>query len=206
MGTMASEGRAARIAAGLRASADAHARMAVSGAAAVRAAAEAVIAALRGGYTVLVFGNGGSASDAQHFAAELVGRFVADRQAFRAIALAANASQLTAVANDYGFERVFARQIEALGRPGDVALGISTSGRSPNVLRALERAAAQGLTTIALTGGDGGDAGRLAAIHVNVAEPIVARVQEVHATVLHLICELVDEELGENGGATKRER
>jgi len=195
MATMGSEGRAARIAAGLRASAEAHARMAASGVEAVRAAAEAVIAALRGGGTVLVFGNGGSAADAQHFAAELVGRFVADRQAFRAIALAANASQLTAVANDYGFERVFARQVEALGRPGDVALGISTSGRSANVLRALERAQAQGLTTIALTGGDGGEAGRLAAIHVNVAEPVVARVQEVHATVLHLICELVDEEL-----------
>lgn len=203
MGTTGAEDRTARIAAGLRAAAGAHERMAASGAGAVRAAADAVIAALRGGHTVLVFGNGGSAADAQHFAAELVGRFVADRQAFRAIALAANVSQLTAVANDYGFERVFARQIEALGRPGDVALGISTSGRSPNVLRALETARAQGLTTIALTGGDGGEAGRLAAMHVNVAEPVVARVQEVHATVLHLICELVDEELGENGSATK---
>lgn len=189
-------GRAARIAAGLRETGAAHERMARSAAGAVAAAAEAVIAALRGGQTVLVFGNGGSAADAQHFAAELVGRFVVDRQAFRAIALAANASLLTAVGNDYGFERVFARQIEALGRPGDVAIGISTSGQSPNVVRALDTARARGLTTIALTGRDGGEAGRLAGIHVNVAEPIVARVQEVHATVLHLICELVDEELG----------
>lgn len=196
METTAADGQTARIVAGLREAAAAHERLAASGAAAVQAAATAVIAALRGGHTVLVFGNGGSAADAQHFAAELVGRFVTDRQAFRAVALTANASLLTAVGNDYGFERVFARQIEALGRPGDVALGISTSGRSPNVLRALDTARAQGLTTIALTGGDGGEAGRLAAIHVNVPEPVVARVQEVHATVLHLICELVDEELG----------
>lgn len=187
---------AAHIAAGLRETAAAHERMAATGTDAVWTAADAVIGALRDGQTVLVFGNGGSASDAQHFAAELVGRFVKDRQALRAIALSANASLLTATSNDYGFERVFARQIEALGRAGDVAVGISTSGRSPNVLRALETARAQGLTTIALTGGDGGDAGRLAEIHVNVAEPVVARVQEVHATVLHLICELVDEELG----------
>ncbi len=193
-----SAGRAARIAAGLRETAAAHERMATSSTSTIVAAAEAVIAALRGGHTVLVFGNGGSAADAQHFAAELVGRFVADRQAFRAVALAANVSLLTAVSNDYGFERTFARQIEALGRPGDVALGISTSGQSPNVLRALETARAQGLTTIALTGRDGGEAGRLAEIHVNVPEPVVARVQEVHATVLHLICELVDEELGKS--------
>lgn len=185
------------MAAGLRAAAATHERMAATSSAAVAAAAEAVIDALRGGHAVLACGNGGSAADAQHFAAELVGRFVRDRQAYRAVALAANASLLTAVSNDYGFERVFARQVEALGRPGDVLLGISTSGRSPNVLRALETARVQGLTTIALTGGDGGEAGRLAAIHVPVAEPVVARVQEVHATVLHLICELVDEELGD---------
>lgn len=190
---------AARIAAGLREAAAAHERLAATGAAAVRAAADAVIAALAAGHTVLAFGNGGSAADAQHFAAELVGRYVRDRQPLRAVALAANAGLLTAVANDYGFERVFARQIAALGRPGDVALGISTSGASPNVLRGLEAARDAGLTTIALTGRDGGEAGRLAAIHVNVAEPVVARVQEVHATVLHLICELVDEELGETG-------
>lgn len=189
--------RAARVAAGLRQAAAAHERLAASGGAAVIAAADAVIAALRGGHTVLACGNGGSAADAQHFAAELVGRFVRDRQAYRAIALAANASLLTAVSNDYGFERVFARQVEALGRPGDVLLAITTSGRSPNVLRALETARAQGVTTVALTGSDGGEAGRLAGIHVHVAEPVVARVQEVHATVLHLICELVDEELGE---------
>lgn len=195
MATRDSAGRAERIAAGLREAAAVHERMAASSTAAVVTAAEAVIAALRGGHTVLVFGNGGSAADAQHFAAELAGRYVADRQAFRAMSLAANVSLLTAVGNDYGFERTFARQVEALGRPGDIALGISTSGQSANVLRALETARAQGLTTIALTGCDGGEAGRLAEIHVNVPEPIVARVQEVHATVLHLICELVDEAL-----------
>lgn len=196
MGTMGTDRGAARIADGLRAAARAHERMAADGVVAIQAAAEAVIATLRDGHTVFVFGNGGSAADAQHFAAELVGRFVMDRQAFRAVALTANASLLTAVSNDYGFEQVFARQIEALGQPGDLALGISTSGRSPNVLRALTSARAQGLTTIALTGRDGEEAGQLAGIRVNVAEPVVARVQEVHATVLHLICELVDEELG----------
>ena len=115
-----------------------------------------------------MFGNGGSAADAQHVAAELVGRFQRERAAMAAIALTTDTSVLTSVANDYAFERVFARQVEALGRPGDVALGITTSGASPNVVAALETAAALGLRTIALTGRDGGAVGRAAAIHVNV--------------------------------------
>jgi D-sedoheptulose 7-phosphate isomerase len=162
----------------------------------VSAAAGAIVDALRAGHLVLAYGNGGSAAEAEHFVAELVGRFVADRRAFRAVALASNASLLTAVSNDYGFAHVFARQIEALGGPGDVAVGISTSGESPSVVHGLETARLRGLTTVALTGRDGGAAGRVAAIHVNVPEPVVARVQEVHATVLHAMCELVDEELG----------
>src|SRR5690606_19131906 len=117
-----------------------------------------------------VFGNGGSAADAQHFAAELVVRYERDRPARRAVALTTDASILTAAGNDTGFDRVFARQIEALGREGDVALAITTSGRSANVLRALETANGRGLVTIALTGGDGGEAGKLARIHVNVPE------------------------------------
>ena len=159
---------------------------------AVLDAAAAVIAALKGGGKLLVFGNGGSAADAQHVAAELVGRFERERPGMAAIALTTDASVLTSVANDYAFERVFARQVEALGRTGDVALGITTSGASPNVVAALETARGLGLQTIALTGGDGGAAGRAAAIHVNVPSPSAARVQEVHRTLLHVMCDLVE--------------
>ena len=163
-------------------------------AAAVVKAADAIAAALKQGRAILTFGNGGSAADAQHFAAEMVGRYERDRRAWPAIALTTDTSALTAVSNDYGFDRVFARQIEALGRPGDVALGISTSGNSPNVLRALEVANALGLVTIALTG-RGGEAAKLAKYHVAVDEARTSRVQEVHATVLHVMCELVEREL-----------
>jgi D-sedoheptulose 7-phosphate isomerase len=157
----------------------------------VRAAAE-IAAALAGGRKVLAFGNGGSAADAQHFAAELVGRFVRERRGLAAIALSTDTSVVTSVANDYGFERVFARQMEALGNPGDVALAISTSGTSPNVVAALEGAARGGLRTVALTGRDGGPLGRAAEIHINVPDPSAARVQEVHRTLLHAICEIVE--------------
>ena len=159
----------------------------------VAAAAGAVRAALAAGGKVLVFGNGGSAADAQHLAAELVGRFQRERRGFAAVALTTDTSTLTSVANDYGFERVFARQVEALGRPGDVALGISTSGGSANVVAALRAAKQAGLTTVALTGRDGGDAGRSADVHVNVREQSTARVQEVHRTLIHAICELVED-------------
>jgi len=155
-------------------------------------AAAAVAAAMRGGGKLLLFGNGGSASDAQHVAAEFVGRYQRERAAMAAVAMTADASVLTSIANDYTFERVFARQIEALGRPGDVALGISTSGASPNIVAALEAARALGLQTIALTGGDGGAVGRAAAIHVNVPSAAVPRVQEVHRTLLHVLCDLVE--------------
>ena len=157
-------------------------------------AASAIAAALREGRAILTFGNGGSAADAQHFAAEMVGRYERDRKAWPAIALTTDSSALTAVGNDYGFDRVFARQLEALGRPGDIALGISTSGNSPNVLRGLEAANERGLVTIALTG-RGGAAGTIAAHHIAVQEERTSRVQEVHATVLHVICELVEQEL-----------
>ena len=155
-------------------------------------AAAAISVSLRAGGKLLLFGNGGSAADAQHVAAELVGRFQRERAAMAAIALTTDASVLTSIANDYAFERVFARQIEALGRRGDVAVGISTSGGSPNVVAALEAAHALGLQTIALTGSDGGAAGRAAAIHVNVPADNRARVQEVHRTLLHVICDLVE--------------
>jgi D-sedoheptulose 7-phosphate isomerase len=183
------------IAAALRDAIRLHQRVLDQDLAPVAAAAEAMRAALAAGGRVLAFGNGGSAADAQHFAAELVGRLSAasaDRRALAAIALTTDASVLTSVANDFGYEAVFARQVEALGRRGDAALGISTSGRSPNVARALEVARARGLTTIALTGADGGTIGRAADIHVNVPDASTARVQEVHRTLLHAICELVE--------------
>ncbi len=158
-------------------------------------AAAAMIAAITTGGKLLVFGNGGSAADAQHVAAELVGRFERERRGMAAIALTTDASVLTSVANDYAFERVFARQVEALGRTGDVALGITTSGASPNVVAALETARAMGLQTIALTGADGGAAGRAAGIHVNVPSSSAARTQEVHRTLLHVMCDLVERSL-----------
>ena len=147
------------------------------------------------GGKLLIFGNGGSAADAQHLATELVGRFTRERVALPAIALTTDTSILTAVANDYGFDRVFARQIEALGRPGDVAFGISTSGQSPSVLKALDAAGARGLTTVALTGHDGGPIGATAQIHINVPAASTPRVQEVHGTLIHAICELVERTL-----------
>jgi phosphoheptose isomerase len=155
-------------------------------------AAGAIVDAMRAGGKLLLFGNGGSAADAQHVAAELVGRFQRERAALAAVALTTDTSVLTSIGNDYAFDRVFARQIEALARPGDVAFGISTSGASPNVVAALEAARALRLQTIALTGGDGGAVGRAAVIHVNVPSNITARVQEAHRTLLHVICDLVE--------------
>ena len=169
-----------------------HEAVARSGARAVAEAADAIAAALGRGGRLLVFGNGGSASDAQHLAAELVGRFERERRALAAIALTADTSVLTSIANDDRYARVFARQVEALGRRGDVALGITTSGTSPNVVAALETAKARGLTTIALTGRDGGAAGAAADIHVNVPARSTPRVQEVHRTLLHVICDIVE--------------
>ena len=159
---------------------------------AIVAAAAAIRAAFGAGGKLLVFGNGGSATDAQHLAAELVGRFQRERAAMPALALTADTSVLTSVGNDYGYTRVFARQVEALGRAGDVAVGITTSGTSPNVVSGLEAAAARGLTTVALTGRDGGDAGRIAAVHINVPTASAARAQEVHRTIIHALCELIE--------------
>jgi D-sedoheptulose 7-phosphate isomerase len=160
----------------------------------VRAAA-VIGASFAAGGKLLIFGNGGSAADSQHMAAELVGRFARERAGMPALALSADTSILTSVSNDYGYDRVFVRQIEAFGRRGDVAMGISTSGRSPNVLNAFEAATQRGLRTIALTGRDGGLLGSAAEIHVNVPEASAARVQEVHMTLIHAICELVERTL-----------
>ena len=180
----------------LQAAVSAHDRFAGYGLEAVAKAARAMAGALAAGRTVLVFGNGGSASDAQHVVAELVGRFEVERRSLAAVALTADSNIVTAVANDYGYERVFSRQIEGLGRAGDVAFGISTSGQSQNVEAALATARARGLVTIALTGRDGGRMGADADIHINVAETSTARIQEVHRTVLHAICSLIDRAAG----------
>jgi D-sedoheptulose 7-phosphate isomerase len=159
---------------------------------AVAAAATTIAAAFESGRKLLAFGNGGSAGDAQHLVTELVGRFQKERAGFAAVALTADTSLLTSVANDYGFERVFARQVDALGVRGDIAFAISTSGASPNVLAALQSARTRGMRTIALTGRDGGEAGRLADVHINVPDECTARVQEVHITLIHAICEIVE--------------
>ena len=190
---MASDSRAALVVRTLKETAAAHERMAANVTPVVDAAG-AITAALTHGGTVFVFGNGGSAADAQHFAAELVGRYEKERKAWPAVALTTDTSALTAIGNDYGFDRVFARQIEALGKPGDIAIGITTSGKSPNVLRGLEAANDRGMITIALTG-RGGEAGKIARLQVRVDEERTARIQEVHATVLHAICELLEKDL-----------
>lgn len=178
-------------------SASAHARFLASGLGSLGAAAKAIDRAIRAGGKVLAFGNGGSASDAQHFVAEFVGRFERERRAVAALALTPDSNVITALANDYGYERVFTRQIEAIGRAGDVAFGISTSGRSTNVEAGLAYAKSIGLVTIALTGRDGGAMGAAADIHVNVPDASTARVQEVHRTILHAICSIVEASIAE---------
>jgi D-sedoheptulose 7-phosphate isomerase len=173
----------------------AHQRFAARGLQRVATAAAAISRAIATRRKVLAFGNGGSAADAQHLVAELVGRFEGERRALAAVALTTDPSVMTAIANDYGYEHVFTRQIEALGSEGDVAFGISTSGRSPNVEAALAAAKARGMVTIALTGRDGGRMGAEADIHLNVAEASTPRVQEVHRTVLHAMCSLIERSL-----------
>jgi phosphoheptose isomerase len=155
-------------------------------------AAAVIREALQAGRKVLAFGNGGSAADAQHLATELVGRFQVERRGLAAIALTADGAVVTSIANDLGFDQVFARQVEALGQAGDVAVAITTSGASPNVNEALRRAKAAGLRTIALTGRTGGETAGLADVHVNVPGTTSPRVQEVQRTILHVMCELIE--------------
>jgi D-sedoheptulose 7-phosphate isomerase len=169
-----------------------HEQAAAHSSAIVVAVADAMQASFAKGGQMLIFGNGGSAADAQHFACELVGRFLRERRPVPAIALTTDTSILTAIANDYGYDRVFARQIEALGRPGDIALGITTSGASPNVLAGLQAAKSRGMTTIAFTGRDGGPVGATVDLHVNVRHSTSPRIQEVQRTIIHAVCELVE--------------
>ena len=161
-------------------------------------AAELIVAALRAGRKLLLFGNGGSAADAQHLAAEFVGRFVHERRAWPAIALTTDTSALTAIANDYGYDEVFARQVRALAQAGDVAIAISTSGKSPNVLRAVAACRELGVHTIALTGGTGGALRRAVDLALCVSAFTESpHIQETHILIGHTLCTLVDHALAE---------
>lgn len=144
---------------------------------------------------VIVFGNGGSAGDSQHIAAELVGRFKKDRSALAGIALTTNTSILTSLANDYGYDVVFARQVEALGKKNDVVLGISTSGKAKSVALGIKQAKKMGIKTVALSGGDGGEVVKLADVSLLVPSKVTARIQEAHITIAHIICEMIEQEL-----------
>jgi D-sedoheptulose 7-phosphate isomerase len=161
---------------------------------------ELLVDAFKQGKKVLLFGNGGSAADAQHLAAELVGRFRFDRPALAALALSVNSSCVTAIGNDHGFDQIFSRQLEALGRPGDVAIGISTSGNSLNVQNALSTAKKLGLLTIALTGRRGGNLKDLADHCICVPSNETARIQECHILIGHIISELVEGEIFQKEG------
>lgn len=177
------------------AAAAAHRRAAPALSAPLSEAAALLGGTLARGGKLLVCGNGGSAAESQHFASELTGRFQRERRGLPAMALTVDTSALTAIANDYGFERVFARQVEALGRPGDALVAISTSGRSANVVQAAEAARAAGLAVIAVTGADPGRLGELATVTLAVPEPVTAHVQEVHLTLLHVLCDEIERAL-----------
>ncbi len=163
----------------------------------IEAAAKKLIRCVQGGGKILLCGNGGSAADAQHLAAELVGRFKKERAAIPAAALTTDSSVLTALGNDYGYERVFSRQVEALGRERDLLIVISTSGRSPNALLAAKTARRIGMTVVALTGQGGGELDPLADICIPVPSTDVARIQEAHIAVGHILCDLLERRIGE---------
>jgi D-sedoheptulose 7-phosphate isomerase len=182
---------------GLRESAALKLQLAEEAAPTIVRAAAVITESLKSGGQVLLFGNGGSAADAQHLAAEFVGRFAMERKALPAIALTTDTSILTAVGNDYGYEHVFVRQVQALGRANDVAIGISTSGKSPNVVEAIRVAGAMGLRTFALSGNDGGPLASAAEIAVVVPSRTTARIQECHIALGHVLCELVEKALFE---------
>jgi D-sedoheptulose 7-phosphate isomerase len=156
--------------------------------------AKLIVRAFREGHKVLLFGNGGSATDAAHVAAEFVGRYKRERTPLPAIALATDIAAITCIANDYGFDELFARQVRAHGQKGDIAIAISTSGNSPNVLKGVAAAKEGGLTTVAWTGGTGGKLAALADFAFVVPSSVTARIQESHITLGHVLCELTEEE------------
>jgi D-sedoheptulose 7-phosphate isomerase len=160
---------------------------------AIEEACNMVVETINSGKKVLLFGNGGSAADAQHIAAEFTGRFVKERIALPAIALTTDTSALTSIGNDYGYERVFERQVEALGNIGDLLIGISTSGNSPNVLRALLAGKAKGCKTLGLSGRDGGKMNDACDLNLVVPSDVTARVQEMHILIGHILCTAIDD-------------
>ncbi|MFH0762760.1 MAG: D-sedoheptulose 7-phosphate isomerase [Candidatus Omnitrophota bacterium] len=157
--------------------------------------AELIIEALRKNGKVIIFGNGGSAADSQHIAAELVGRFKKDRTALAAISLTVNTSVITSLANDYGYEIIFSKQIEALGKKNDIAIGISTSGKAKNVVLGLKQAKKMGIKTVVLTGKSGTELAKAADLSLLVPSEVTARIQEAHITIGHILCELIEQEL-----------
>jgi D-sedoheptulose 7-phosphate isomerase len=161
----------------------------------IEQAAQLMIEALRAGRKIIFFGNGGSAADSQHLAAELIGRYRKERRSLPAIALTTDTSILTAIGNDYGFELVFARQIEGLAEKNDVAFGLSTSGNSRNVIEGMRTARERGLKTIGLLGGDGGKIGKLVDLAIIVGSRATPRIQECHITIGHILCSLIEHEL-----------
>lgn len=161
--------------------------------------AEAIVEAFKAGGKLLVAGNGGSAADAQHLAAEFVNRFEIERPPLPALALTTDSSNITSIGNDYSFDQIFSKQVRALGKGNDVFLAISTSGNSPNITKAVEVAKSMGIKVIALTGKGGGDLAKKADILLNVDAKVTARIQEVHITVCHILCELVDHMLFQKG-------
>ena len=181
-----------------RESADLKARFVQRNAPLVGKMVRMVTEAFKAGNKVFLFGNGGSAADAQHIAAEFVNRFMIERPPLPAIALSTDTSILTSISNDYGYTDTFSKQIKALGKEGDIAIGISTSGKAANVLKAIRLAKEMGLKTIGLTGGDGGELAKIADLALVVDSPITARIQEVHITIGHILCEMVDRLLFQN--------
>lgn len=159
----------------------------------IQKAGEWIVDAFNGGNKLLIAGNGGSAADAQHFAAELAGRFVTERKGLPAIALTTNSSNLTAIANDFGYDEIFVRQLEAFGKPGDVFFGISTSGNSVNIIKAMKWARENGIRTIGLLGRDGGEAKINSDILIIVPSGNTQNIQEAHIMIIHIICAIIDE-------------
>ena len=161
----------------------------------IRQLGEKAVETLRTGHTIFFCGNGGSAAECQHLAAEIVGRFVKERRGYPAAALTADTSSLTAISNDYGYDRVFARQVEAFGRSGDLLIGLSTSGHSTNVLHAMRKAREIGLFTVGLTGRDGGRLKDLVDLCITVPSDTTAHIQEAHLVVGHIMCSFIDANL-----------
>ncbi|MDP1783880.1 MAG: D-sedoheptulose 7-phosphate isomerase [Sulfuricurvum sp.] len=167
----------------------------------IETVAKACVAVYRNGKKTMLAGNGGSAADAQHIAAELVGRYGFDRPSIPSLALTTDSSNLTAIGNDYGYDKVFSRQLEGMGQEGDLFIGISTSGNSQNIINAFESAKERGITTVALTGRDGGKMGEMADFAIIIPSNATPRIQESHILIGHILCDIIEKELFGGGVA-----